>query len=85
MFRVVIRVIADTAVVAIVLFVASPSLAKAVIPTKVPFNAFSSTELRAGFVSPIGEMSNSSTSIKLIVKDWVEAEPSKLVARTTML
>ena len=68
----------------IALVVASASLAEAVIPTSVPIAAFSATLLAAALVSLIAPTSNSSTSVRLIVKPCVLKLPSAEVARTMM-
>ena len=66
------------------LVVASASLAKAVIPTKVPLAAFSETEFKALLVSVIDEVSNSSTSAKLIVNSLLNVAPEASVTRTVI-
>ncbi len=65
--------------------VASPSEAKAVMPTVVPMAAFSLTALAAASLSLSGVMSNSSTSVTAMAKDWVELEPSWEVAVTPIV
>ena len=64
--------------------VASASLAKAVMPTVVPLAAFSLTALAAALVSIGAVTSNSSTSLRAMVKTVLAVEPSVLVARTVM-
>ena len=60
------------------------SLALAVIPTVVPFAAFSLIALAVAFASVTAPVSNSSTSLILIVKTVSAVEPSADVARTVM-
>ena len=65
--------------------VASASLALAVMPTELPVAAFSLTALAVASVSIGAETSNSSTSLRLIVKTVSAVEASADVARTVML
>ncbi len=69
----------------IVLVVPSASLAEAVMPTREPLAEFSARLLAAGLLSLTGVTSNSSTSVRLIVKFSVVELPSALVARMVML
>ena len=65
--------------------VASASEAKPVIPTTVPLEAFSATVFAAALISETAVVSNSSMSLRLIVKTVSAVEPSALVARTVMV
>ncbi len=67
------------------LVVPSASLAEAVMPTRLPLAEFSARLLAAGLLSVTGVTSNSSTSVRLIVKFSVVKLPSVLVARMVML
>ena len=69
----------------IVLVDASASAADAVMPTVVPAAAFSLALSLAALTSVIAPTLNSSTSVRLIVKLWVEKLPSAEVARMVML
>ena len=65
--------------------VASASDALAVIPTNVPLAEFSAMLFAVALVSVTDPTSNSSTSVKLIVKLAVEKLVSLEVARTVMV
>ncbi len=54
-------------------------------PTRLPLAEFSARLLAAGLLSATGVTSNSSTSVRLIVKFSVVKLPSALVARMMML
>ena len=62
------------------LFVPSASDAKVVMPTEVPTEAFSETELAVASVSVIAETSNSSTSLISIANGSVTLFPSPSIA-----
>ena len=68
-----------------VLLVPSASEADAVMPTAVPLAEFSASELAEALVSVTDPTSNSSTSVRLMVKICVEKLPSLEVARTVTL
>ena len=53
-------------------------------PTVVPLPAFSATLLAAALASDTGLTSNSSTSVRLMVKFCVDVEPSAEVACTVI-